>query len=100
MRMYLSLVVVVMLVAAAVPSRAEEREKKKPEAGSVGGIDAKDAGTITGCVRFKGTKPEAKPISDISGNAFCKECYKKKSLPTQQDLIFGRNGDDDTLQNV
>src|SRR5512133_3887816 len=67
---------------------------------NVGGIDAKDGGTITGVVRFKGAKPQPKPIADIAGNAFCKSCYKEGELPAQDNVAFGKNGADDTLRNV
>src|SRR4051812_4423602 len=58
---------------------------------NVGGIDAKDGGTISGVVRFKGTKPQPKPITDIAGNAFCKSCYKEGELPVQDNVAFGNN---------
>lgn len=79
---------------------AVEAEKHAPAAQSVGGIDAKDAGTITGVVRFKGNKPEAKPISEIAGSGSCKECYKDKAPPVHDTFVFGKNGNDDTLANV
>ena len=66
---------------------------------NIGGIDNKTGGTITGIVRFKGAKPEAKPVTDIAGNAFCKQCYKG-DLPKHDDFVFGKNGSDDTLVNV
>src|SRR5947209_535135 len=87
-------------LGAGAEQKSQEQEKKGPAAGSVGGIEAKDGATITGVVRFKGAKPETKPISDISGNAFCKQCYRKDKLPSDQEFIFGKNGNDDTLQNV
>ena len=66
---------------------------------NAGGIDAKDAGTITGVVRFKGTKPEAKPIEEIAGNSFCQTHYDGE-LPLHDRFVFGKNGNDDTLVNV
>ena len=90
-------VVVVLFVSLVV--RAEEPPKKVPQQ-SVGGItDAKDAGTISGVVLFKGDKPEAKPIAEISGNAFCKE-HHKDAPPVRDNFVFGKNGDNDTLVNV
>lgn len=67
---------------------------------NVGGIDAKDGGTITGVIRFKGEKPAPRPITELAGNAFCKNCFKDKPLPNRDNIVFGKNGDDDTVQNV
>src|SRR4051812_25957543 len=72
----------------------------KPRPQNVGGIDAPNAASLTGVVRFKGQKSTPKPITDIAGSAFCKECYKPGELPNQDNVVFGKNGDDDTLQNV
>jgi plastocyanin len=79
---------------------AAEAEKAAPTAQNVGGIESKEGGTVTGVVRFKGTKPEAKPISEIAGSGSCKECYKDKPLPVHDTFVFGKNGNDDTLANV
>jgi len=72
----------------------------KPHPQNLGGIQSKDGATLSGVIRFKGAKPAPKPIADVAGNAFCKSCYKDKQLPTQDTIRFGKNGDDDTLQNV
>jgi plastocyanin len=87
----------------ALPTVAQE----KPDANvkrlapvNVGGVDDKAGGTVTGVVRFKGTKPEPKPITDVAGNSFCKNCYKGGDLPQRDNVVFGKNGPDDTLQNV
>jgi hypothetical protein len=96
--MYLCVVVLLTCVFAPRASFADDRPKRLPQQ-SVGGIDAKDSGTIKGVVRFKGTKPQAKPISEIAGNAFCKHCYPDE-VPNQDSFVFGKNGSDDTLQNV
>src|SRR5258708_229317 len=79
--------------------RADEPGKKL-EPQSVGGIQSKDGGTITGIIRFKGAKPEAKPIAEIAGNSFCKQHYEGGELPRHEEFVFGRNGNDDTLENV
>src|SRR4051812_40255402 len=72
----------------------------QPAAQNVGGIaDAKDGGTISGVVLFKGEKPAIKPVSDIAGNAFCKE-HPPNAPPPKDTFVFGKNGDKDTLQNV
>ena len=90
------LLIVLCLTLAA---RADEPAKKVPQQ-SVGGVtDAKDAGTVSGVVLFKGEKPVVKPIEEISGNAFCKEHHKDK-LPARETFVFGKNGDKDTVQNV
>jgi hypothetical protein len=94
-----ALTLFVAVILTIVPARAEE-PPKAPPAQNVGGVeDTKDTGTIHGLVLFKGTKPELKPISDIAGNAFCHEQHKDK-LPVRQTFLFGKNGDNDTLQNV
>jgi plastocyanin len=67
---------------------------------SVGGIDAKDGASITGIVRFKGTIPAMKPIEEITGNAFCRQCYPEGKPPMHDEIVLGKNGPDDTLQNV
>src|SRR5690242_13123233 len=66
---------------------------------NVGGVDAPNTATITGVVLFTGTKPEAKPVADIEGNAFCHECHPN-SVPVRDTFLFGKNGTRDTLQNV
>src|SRR5579884_470599 len=90
--------VVALLICLVTYVQAAEADK--PAAQNVGGIDSKDGGTITGVVRFKGTKPEVKPISEIAGNGSCKEHYKDKPLPMHDTFVFGKHGDDDTLANV
>jgi hypothetical protein len=77
---------------------AEDTPKPRPQ--NTGGIDAPNTATLTGVVRFQGQKPAPKPITDIAGNAFCKECYKPGELPNQDNAVFGKYRDDDTLQNV
>src|SRR5690242_14469747 len=93
-------VVVAILMCMSVPreSRGDDAPRRRPQQ-NVGGIDAKDSGTIKGVVRFKGTKPQSKPISEIAGNAFCKHCYPDE-VPNQDSFVFGKNGNDDTLENV
>jgi len=68
---------------------------------SVGGLaGVKDAGTVTGVVRFKGVKPAPKALTDIAGNAFCRSCYKEGVVPNNDNLVFDKNGADDALGNV
>jgi plastocyanin len=90
-----------MLGLAASPALAKEPEKKAPPQNVGGVVDAKDAetGTVSGVVLFKGDKPEPKPISEVAGNAFCKEHHKDKP-PVRDNFVFGKHGDDDTLVNV
>ena len=79
--------------------RAEEPANVPPPQ-NVGGVaDSKDAGSISGVVLFKGEKPEPKPLTEIAGNAFCKE-HHKDELPPRRTFMFGRNGGRDTVQNV
>jgi hypothetical protein len=86
--------------AAATAAAADEAPKLLPP-NNVGGIpNASGTATVSGVVRFKGTKPAPKPITDIAGNAFCKNCYKDGELPKEDTYVFGKNVDDDTLQNV
>jgi len=88
---------ILLLFMAASIVRAQEAAPKVALL-NIGGID-KPGGTITGIVRFKGAKPEAKTLTDIAGNAYCKQCYKGE-LPKHDDFVFGKNGNDDTLVNV
>ena len=93
------LVLALALVLVAAPARAAE-PVKTTAVQNIGGIaDAKDAGTITGIVLFKGDKPEARPIVDIAGNAYCQEQHKVK-LPVRDTFVFGKNQGNDTLANV
>ncbi len=73
---------------------------KPPTTQSVGGVDARDGAVVTGIVLFKGTAPVMKPIEEIGGNAFCKQCYKDGKLPMHDEVVLGKNGDNVTLQNV
>ena len=86
------------LFLAAPLARGDEPHKHPPQ--STGGIDDKSGGTVTGIIRFKGAKPEAKPIEEIGGNAFCKEHQENGELPLHDSFVFGKNGNDDTLVNV
>ena len=101
MQKYLLLTMIIL--AAAVTARSQEKadaNAKKRQPVNVGGADDKAGGTVTGVVRFKGAKPEPKPLTDIAGNSFCKSCYKEGELPLRDNVVFGKNGSDDTLQNV
>jgi hypothetical protein len=92
-------VLVLALTLAAQPAGSPDAAKKVPQQ-NVGGVaGAKDGGAITGVVLFKGDKPEPRPLSEIAGNAFCKECHKD-GLPNRDNIVFGKNDDNDTLQNV
>jgi hypothetical protein len=104
MRTYPLLSLIVALLTVVSPSiqpvAAEEAPGSLPP-NNIGGIPkALGAGTVAGVVRFKGARPEPKPLTDIAGSAFCKNCYKEGELPKQDTYVFGKNGDDDTLQNV
>lgn len=102
MRKLLGAVIVFLLslgTSWAFAADDSSHSENKVIAQNVGGTEAPDAGTIKGIVRFKGAKPEAKPVAQIAGNAFCKQCYKDE-LPLQDNFVFGKNGNDDTLENV
>jgi plastocyanin len=88
----------VAVVLALPMARGDEAKKLAPQ--SVGGIDAKSGGTVTGVIRFQGIKPQAEPIKEIGGNAFCKEHQENSELPQHDNFVFGKNGNDDTLVNV
>ena len=98
MRHLLSIVVVLFFFTGVANSDEPKEKALLPQ--NVGGVDAKDSGTITGVVHFKGEKPQVKPIAEIAGAAFCKQCYKDGDLPLHEDFVFGKNGNDDTLANV
>ncbi|HSI33254.1 MAG: hypothetical protein ACAI43_00950 [Phycisphaerae bacterium] len=92
-----------LVVSSVMGARAEDAKLKpeRPPVQSTGGVvGVKDAGSIKGVVRFTGEKPAPKPIADIAGNAFCKECYKDAPLPNEDKLVFGKNGDGNALANV
>jgi len=76
---------------------AQEAEKKHPA--NIGGVDGDGCATITGIVKFKGDKPERKPVGGITGNAYCNE-HCKGQAPLDEKWVFGKNGDDDTFVNV
>src|SRR3954451_12721115 len=93
------LALAVAFAGAAGAAEPQPADKKRPPQ-NVGGVaDAKDAGSIKGVVLFKGDKPESRPISEVSGNAFCKEHHKDK-VPVRDNFVFGKNHDNDTLVNV
>ncbi len=91
----------IVMLSMCLAVRAEEAAKKVPQQSTGGIADAKEAGTICGVVLFKGDKPEAKRITEINGNAFCKE-HHKDSPPARETFVFGKNKDKnaDTVQNV
>jgi len=67
---------------------------------NVGGVEDKAGGTVAGVVKFKGANPEAQPIAELAGNSFCKNCYPDGKLPARETVVVGKNGDEETLQNV
>jgi hypothetical protein len=95
----LAAALLMVTLTSAVAARAAA-DSKPPTTQSVGGIDAKDGAVVTGIVRFKGTIPVIKPIEEIAGNAFCKQCYPDGKLPMHDEIVLGKNGADDTLQYV
>jgi plastocyanin len=95
-----SLPLIVLAVSIAAPAAPDgtSPDTDAPKS-NVGGVDAKGGGVISGVVLFKGAKPKPKELTSVAGNAFCKQCYKD-ALPVQDTFVFGRNGDNDTLQYV
>jgi len=87
-----------ILLALATASAVRGDEAKKAVL-NVGGTDD-PGGTVTGLVRFAGPKPDVGQISGILGNAFCKEHCAGGQAPKEEKFVFGRNGSDETLQNV
>ena len=97
------LLLIVFVIGLALPTVAQDKSDataKRLAPVNVGGVDDKAGGTVTGVVRFKGQKPEPKPLTDLAGNSFCKNCYQGGQLPQRDNVVFGKNGSDDTLQNV
>lgn len=86
----------VALALAALAVAAAQESKPGPQA--CGGVD-QPGGTVQGIVKFTGKKPKRAPVSEVAGNAFCKECHKEE-LPLHERWVFGRNGGQDVVQNV
>lgn len=99
--MFLPVALATSFSGSQEPPKKESARKGVPpqNVGGVAGAKEAETGAVTGVVRFKGDKPEPRPISDIAGNAFCREHHKDKP-PTRDNFVFGKNGDDDTLVNV
>jgi hypothetical protein len=93
--------ILTLCLSAFIPRIApgDPQPATKPSTLNIGGAKSPGTGTITGIVRFKGDKPAAKPIAELAGNSFCKQCYPG-DLPLHDDFVFGKNGADDTLVNV
>jgi plastocyanin len=103
MQKYISYSLIVLSLLLCVRASAQgksDASDKKLLPVNVGGVDDKGGATVSGVVRFKGTKPDPKPLTEIAGNSFCKSCYKDGELPQRDNVVFGKNGSDDTLQNV
>jgi plastocyanin len=101
MRTYVIVAVALLSTVGFLPIRAvgQEPPKKHPPQ-NVGGVSgAAGTGAVTGIVKFTGKKPDPRPINEVAGNAFCKQCYKDK-LPVRDNIVIGTNGGDDTLENV
>jgi plastocyanin len=71
---------------------------KKPVPPCVGGLD-EPGGTVSGIVKFTGKQPERKPLTNMTGNAYCAE-HCKGQPPLDEKWVFGKNGDADTFGNV
>jgi plastocyanin len=66
---------------------------------TAGAVRADGGATVSGVVKFKGTKPARKPADAMLGNPFCKEALGGKA-PLEDKFVFGKNGKSDTLGNV
>ena len=86
------------MLAVVAETTATAAQESKPGLQACGGVD-EPGGTVQGIVKFTGKKPKRAPIAGIAGNGFCKECHKEEQ-PLQEDWVFGKNGDQDTVQNV
>jgi plastocyanin len=91
-------VFVTVALLPAATALSEDTIKRLPPQ-SVGGIEAPTSGTISGVIRFSGTKPQPQPIKEAQGNAYCKQHYPDDP-PLREDFVFGKNGSSDTLENV
>ena len=102
MSKYLQFLLIVILTSVSLSADEKRTDGGPKRLASVnsGGVDDKAGGTVTGVVKFKGARPEPKPIAEIAGNSFCKQCYAGGEMPRQETIVLGKNGDDDTLQNV
>ena len=89
---------VVAVMAALLARDASPQEEKKPRVFNVGGLDA-PAATIKGVVKFKGEQPRRAPIKMTAAQG-CVDCWAGKPVPLSEEWIYGKNGDDATLQNV
>src|SRR5579863_6593301 len=85
-----------ILVALMLPTAAAEGGGVKRSA-NVGGLDGEGA-TVTGVVKFSGPQPPRKPISGMSGNAYCNG-HCGGNPPLDEKWVFGKNGDDATFAN-
>jgi hypothetical protein len=84
-----------LLALAAAP---QDPAAPKPPARNVGGLEKDGAGTITGIVKFAGKQPRRAKI-DMSASAYCLQACGSEP-PLEENWVFGRNGQDVTLQNV
>jgi hypothetical protein len=87
-----------MLVGTALFSGASAQETKKERPANLGGTGEGGA-AITGLVKFTGEKPPRRTLEVMLGNAYCKE-HCQGVAPVDERWVFGKNGDQDTLQNV
>jgi plastocyanin len=87
----------VLALFLGTPLASQEGDHKS--CANIGGIDESGGGTVTGIVKFSGPKPARKPLTGLTGNAYCNE-HCKGQAPLEEKWVFGRNGDDDTFANV
>jgi len=87
-----------LVLAAGMLSPAVAGDGDKKAVPSVGGLD-EPGGTVTGVVKFSGKQPERKPLTNMTGNAYC-AAHCNGQPPLDEKWVFGKNGDADTFGNV
>jgi plastocyanin len=88
-----------MNLALAVLVALVPLQDKPARPANAGGVDEAGGGTVTGIVKWSGEEIPRKALPGIMGSAFCSEACKGQA-PVEERWVFGRNGDDKTLQNV
>jgi plastocyanin len=88
-----------MILALVLSALLAPLQDKPLRPANVGGVEEPGGGTVTGIVKWTGEEIPRKPLPGIMGSAFCSEACKGRS-PLEERWVYGKNGDDKTLQNV
>ncbi len=94
----MGLVVLTGLVAWSQPVRAEEEAGAEKPKLNVGGVEG-EGGSIKGVVKYTSQVQNSKKMINMSSDKFCNEAHPD-GVADQQHRVFGKNGEDNTLQNV